>query len=197
MELSTAQACRAIQLTLYPVGQPSITTLTANPSVQLFSNASSSTTSPDSYIYSEPYFPYIIPYGRSQDCDIYEPNCQTASITVGVNLTITTIDIVLPCSSYLSARSASLQPSDGDHPYGAEIYAGTPDYWGISFVHSPECRSYAKAYSRGFYIFPECGINSTVFQNGDLGVFPPKYLLVSTESSLIVKIQVIAAGIAH
>ena len=117
---------------------------------------------------------YIIPYGRSQECDIYGPICQTGSITVGVNLTYTTTTSVLPCSSYLTAQSQYLQPSglvDDDY-YENAFLDGKPDYWGISFGQSPECKSYVRAYGRGYYTFPECGISSTVFQTDQVSVYP-------------------------
>ena len=129
-------------------------------------------------------FPYIIPYGQTQDCNIYGPACQTGSITVGVNLTTTTTNTVLPCSSYLSAQFAHLKHEQhGGFPLiypeandSSELtqdlendgWEGDDDLlprlrdWNINFGQSPECRSYAEAMSSGKYTFSECGGSNTV-----------------------------------
>lgn len=151
METNGAQAFRAAQLTFYPVPQHSLTSLTANLSTQLFNSTFSSTESP---------FSYIIPYGQSQECNIFGPICQTGSITVGVNLTHATTSSVLPCSSYLKAQSQYILPETDN--YMSLNYAPGP--WLDYFGHSPECRSYARANWDGQYTFPECGNSSTVFQ---------------------------------
>ena len=132
--------------------------MTTNLSAQFFINSSSSTALP---------FSYIIPYGQSQECDIYGPICQTGSINVGVNLTTTITDTVLPCSSYLLTQSQYLQREavvGPDSPYLYEWQQETPDYWGINFGHSPECRSYAKAFIDGRYTISGCGDQDTVIQ---------------------------------
>ena len=128
-------------------------------------------------------FSYIIPYGQTQDCDIYGPICQTGSITVGVNLTTTATSTILQCSSYLSAQSAYLVNenenvilSNPTTDWGANVpgwlasfddYAfGFPDLmdWNIKFGQSPECKSYAKAMRQGRYTFSDCGISNTIIQ---------------------------------
>ena len=60
-----------------------------------------------------PNFPYIIPFGQTQECDIFGLACQTGSITVGMDLTTATITTVLPCSSYLTAQSSYLVSAGG------------------------------------------------------------------------------------
>lgn len=118
-----------------------------------------------------PYFSYIIPYDQTQECDIYGLACQTGSITVGVNFTTTTTTTVLPCSSYLTAQSKYLTSAVG----GLEDLSGLtmrwdgfgqPDYvqtWASYFGRSPECSSFARAYSENLYTFSDCGSSNTVF----------------------------------
>lgn len=149
---------------LYSVKLPSATTLIPNNSSQLFLNSSSTSISK---------FSYIIPYGKTQDCHIYGPLCQTGSITVGVNLTTATSTTVLPCSSYLSAQAAHLDyendPDEVDEPedefWENGCYGCSPDLsnWILSFGRSPECRSYAKA-DREQSTFSDCGASNPVFQ---------------------------------
>ena len=103
-------------------------------------------------------FPFIIPYDQTQSCDIYGALCQTGSITVGVNLTSTTSTTVLPCSSYLTAQSSFLGlETDVNGSAGME--------WRTNFGRSPECKSYARAFSRGQYIASNC-------DSGSLSVYP-------------------------
>ena len=105
-------------------------------------------------------FSFIIPYDQTQACDIYGALCQTGSITVGVNLTSKTSTTVLPCSSYLSAQSSFLGNIDMGNLTG-NIW---PMEWQINFGRSPECRSYARAFSRGQYTASNCGSgNSSVY----------------------------------
>ena len=167
----SAQVINAARLILrHPV-----TVSILNISSQLFPNPSSSNFSD---------FPYIVPYGQTQDCNIYGPACQTGSITVGVNLTTTTTNTVLPCSSYLSAQFAHLKHEQhGGFPLiypeandSSELtqdlendgWEGDDDLlprlrdWNINFGQSPECRSYAEAMSSGKYTFSECGSSITV-----------------------------------
>ena len=89
-------------------------------------------------------------------------------------MTTATTTSVLPCSSYLSAQSQYLQPSNSmDHlNYYYDLSDEAADSWGINFGHSPECRSYAEAYRRGQYTFPECGISSTAFQADQTSLYP-------------------------
>ena len=159
------------------VQQPFTTASIANVSSPLSSNLSSQNTSSTSVS----NFSYIIPYGQTQDCDIYGPICQTGSITVGVNLTSATTTTVLPCSSYLSAQSAYLEyENNPDGPEPGDIWANPesgvfwmnidytppPDMmdWIVGFGQSPECRSYADAMSQGQYTFSDCGSSNTVIQ---------------------------------
>ena len=87
-------------------------------------------------------FSYIIPYGRSQKCDMYGPLCQTGTITVGVNLTTMTATTVLPCSSYLTLQSYYLEaPVAGDLDVQPYDYVRMADNWGVSFGRSPQCKS--------------------------------------------------------
>ena len=106
------------------------------------------------------YMPFIIPYDNNQECNIYGPVCQTGFITVAVNLTTTTTNTVLPCSSYLSTQSDYLMGSiDGSDP---EKVDDLPNDWLVSFGHSPECRSYAREYKSGRYAISGCGDQNTV-----------------------------------
>ena len=146
--------------------QPHVTALIANASVQTqqFPNTSSTSVS---------RFSFIIPYGQTQDCDIYGPACQTGSITVGVNFTTTITTTVLPCSSYLSAQFAYLwdevdSPELGEGSWPA--LDGNPDVleWNWKFGQSPQCKSYAKAMSQGQSTFSNCGSSNAAVQTDNL-----------------------------
>ena len=153
-----------------PVQQPSTTASIANVSSQLFSNTSSQNVSST----SASAFSCIIPYGQTQDCDIYGSSCQTGSITVGVNLTTTTTTTVLPCSSYLSAQFTYLwnqtefgiptlgNPATGNKGEGWANGEGDP--WSTNFGQSPQCRSYAEALGRGQSSFSDCAVSNTSIQ---------------------------------
>lgn len=156
METNGTQAFRPAQLTFNPVPQPSLMSLTANLSTQLFNSTSLSTELP---------FSYIIPYGQSQECNIFGPICQTGSITVGVNLTHAITSSALPCSSYLKAQSQYILPETDNY-----MSENQPEPWLEYFGRSPECRSYAQANWDGQYTFAECG--STVFQGYGNSGFP-------------------------
>lgn len=110
-------------------------------------------------------FTYSIPYGQPQECDIYGPLCQTGSITVAVNLTNVTTATVLPCSSYLILQSYYLRAA-GDL-YEGDYYQ---DHWYTSFGRSPQCTSFAQAYSRGQFTLSNCGNKNTVI-NIDLSPY--------------------------
>ena len=86
--------------------------------------------------------------------------CQTGFITVAVDLTTTTTDTVLPCSSYLSTQSDYLMGSTGETD--SEMVDDLPNDWLVSFGHSPECRSYAREYKSGRYAISGCGDQNTV-----------------------------------
>lgn len=116
-------------------------TTAANTTLAVSTNTSASEASP---------FSFIIPYDRTQACDIYGALCQTGSITVGVNLTSKTSSTVLPCSSYLTAQSSFLGSLSIDQD-------SWPMEWVTSFGRSPECRSYVKAFDRGQYTASNCG----------------------------------------
>ena len=156
-------------LTSLPVELPYITPSTANISMPLLNSTSSSTAPPLS-------FPYIIPYGRSQECDIYGPICQTGSITVEVNLTYATTTSVLPCSSYLKAQSQYLQPPNSAVSYDPLYVIDYRDWnyiprdWLINFGQSSECKSYAEAYNRRQFTFPDCSTSSKVLMPDDADV---------------------------
>ena len=97
-----------------------------------------------------------------------------------MNLTTTTTDTVLPCSSYLSAQFAHLEyeeyklypgvneSSELAQDLRNDGWLGDVDIiprlrdWDINFGQSPECRSYAEAMSSGKYTFSECGGRNTV-----------------------------------
>ena len=152
------------------VQQPPTTASIANVSSQSLSNTSSQETSST----SASAFSYIIPYGQTQNCDIYGSPCQTGSITVGVNLTTATTTTVLPCSSYLSAQYTYLwnqtyfgvptleNPATGNK--GEGWGNGEVDPWETNFGQSPQCRSYAEALARGQSTFLDCAISNTSIQ---------------------------------
>ena len=107
-------------------------------------------------------FSYIIPYGQTQQCDIYGPDCQTGLITVGVNLTTTTTTATLPCSDYLTAQSSFILK---DIPYPQYYHPFYPLEWQRGFGYSPECTSYAQVWQKGGqYTFSNCGTKNTVVQ---------------------------------
>ena len=151
------------------VKQPSATALMANDSGQLYPNSSSISA-----------FSYIIPFHQRQDCNIYGALCQTGSITVGVNLTTATATAttVLPCSSYLSSQSTYLAsenyPGDLNGYFFPEDLSDGSDLsnWDIKFGQSPECRSFAEAWSQGQYTFTGCGSGSLVVEAGQYSDFP-------------------------
>lgn len=127
----------------------------ANASSLLFPNTSSTSISS---------FSYIIPYGQTQECDIYGLTCQTGYITVGVNLTTATTTTVLQCSSYLSAQATYL--ANENDPNEGNLYVGWREIpwmeeWVLNFGRSPECRSYAEAPSQGQYTLSGCGGSKT------------------------------------
>ncbi len=132
----------------------------ANASSLLFPNTTSTSNSS---------FSCIIPYGQTQDCDIYGSPCQTGSITVGVDLTTATTTTILPCSSYLSAQSAYLwnEMDSGDDDGFWPGFEGGLDViaWDLNFGRSPQCRSYAEALSRGQSTFSSCGSSNTASAN--------------------------------
>ena len=133
-----------------------------------------------------PYFSYIIPFGQTQECDIYGLVCQTGSIAVGINLTTTTMTTVLPCSSYLTAQSnyivgAGQFQNDGQAMMWMETGGtGIVETWGASFGRSPECSSFAQAFSNSRYTFSDCGSRNTIFSTqvfwdwGDSFGYPPQ-----------------------
>ena len=107
-------------------------------------------------------FPYIIPYGQKQKCDIYRPMCHTGSITVGVGDESATKTTTLPYSSYLTAQSAFLVRDDPGHDPLLPFY---PGYWAQGFGHSPECASYAEVWQRGGqYTFSDCDVTSIIVE---------------------------------
>lgn len=149
---------------------------------------------PNTSSFKFPDFSYIIPYGQTQDCNIYGPICQTGSITVGVNLTTATTSTVLPCSSYLSTQFAYLEYEEYKLYPGVSNISGLVNDlandgwlgevwmipglrdWNINFGHSPECRSYAEAMRSGEYTFSECGRSNTVIpaSSGVSFDYPPE-----------------------
>ena len=113
-------------------------------------------------------FSYTIPYGQTQECDIYGPLCQTGSITVTVNLTNVTTATVLPCSSYLTLQSYYLKATVGEGSGGFPRW--TSDPWYTIFGRSPQCTSLAQAYSRGQITLSNCGNRDTVIKTELLSI---------------------------
>lgn len=84
-------------------------------------------------------FPYAIPYGTSQSCDIFGPLCQPGFVTLSSTgsdrlLSPTTV----PCSSYLSLQKSYINGIARD-----EVTAQVPD-WDTIFCRSPECWSFGE-----------------------------------------------------
>ena len=133
-----------------------------------------------------PYFPYIIPYGQTQECDIYGLVCQTGSITVGIDLNTTTTTTVLPCSSYLTAQSnyivgiGQYQNDGQEMQWVGGMMTGILGTWAASFGRSPECTSFAQAFRNSRYTFSDCGSRNTIFSTqvfwdwGDSFGYPPQ-----------------------
>ena len=151
-----------------PANEPFIVASPSSTSIPLFTNTTST---------NQSSFSYIIPYSQSQECNIYGTLCQTGSITVGVNLTTTTTNTVLPCSSYLTAQSRFLTSLYISHSgeiaeYGDDDYTyyDTPKDWQVNFGQSPECRSFAQESVSGQYNNTGCGIPPTVGRR-----FSPEY----------------------
>ena len=154
-------------LLLYLGGRASFSTATNNaihcPDNCNWTQISLDKLSTSSYFASQASkFSYSIPYGQTQECDIYGPLCQTGSITVTVNLTNATTATVLPCSSYLTLQSYYLKATVGEG-YG-EFPRWTSDPWYTIFGRSPQCTSLAQAYSRGQITLSNCGDRETVIK---------------------------------
>ena len=108
-------------------------------------------------------FSFIIPYGQSQQCNIFGPICQTGHITVGVSLASSTTTTTLPCSSYLTSQAAHLL--SGKLESGGVITLQDALEWLTAFGRSPECRSYAEVYqNEAQYTFSDCGTRNTIIQ---------------------------------
>ena len=131
------------------------------------SSAAASSTSLDAY----EAFSFQIPYNQSEECDIYGPTCQTGSITVGVGLTTATSTTTMPCSKYLSLQSAYLAAFN---PFPGETHDFWPVDWQSGFGHSPECKSYASAFSHSQpYTFSDCGAKNTIVPALEYGLILP------------------------
>ena len=144
--------------------QPALTASASMNSTALFTNVSSA---------APTQFSYIIPYGQTQECDIYGPDCQTGFITLGVDLTTATTTTALPCSDYLTAQSSFILK---DIHYPQDYHPFYPLEWQRGFGYSPECTSYAQVWQKGGqYTFSNCGSRNTVVQAAapsDLGGLP-------------------------
>ena len=111
-------------------------------------------------------FSYVIPFGQSQECDIFGLICQTGLITVGVSLACSTTTTTLPCSSYLTAQAAHLLSAKVES--GGHITLEDAREWLTAFGRSPECRSYAKIQrNEENYTFPVCGSRNTIVHASD------------------------------
>lgn len=92
---------------------------------------------------------------------------------MAINLTTATTATVLPCSSYLTAQSAHLDSvfSDPYDPDNEDV--DWPLDWRRNFGRSPDCRSYAQAYSgKSQYTFTGCGSSKTVIPLGPGSNYP-------------------------
>ena len=131
------------------------------------SAAASSTTANIATTTAAPSYPaYIRPSVNPGpgSCDIWGLLCQTGSITVGVNLTSTTTQTVVPCSDYLMAQSYSAYPYPPDQSLAFEA---SLDYLS-SFGRSPECTSYAKAIG-GLYQYTTAAYSTMPIQYANCG----------------------------
>ena len=116
------------------------------------SAAASTTTGNNATIWWGLSYPNYIPLSSTQagDCDIFGALCQTAPVTVGIDLGSATTTTVVPCSSYLSAQAETAVPSGTAGAYSPAIVWPGPDAgtelptWLSSFARSPECTSYAQ-----------------------------------------------------
>ncbi|KAK0515420.1 hypothetical protein JMJ35_001454 [Cladonia borealis] len=122
---------------------------------QMTSFTNESSFSNISSITSAPYFPYIIPYGQTQE--------------LGINLTTTTMTTVLPCSSYLTAQSNYIVSVAGDfNDEGMQEIQfvdpreGVLGTWAASFGRSPECSSFAQVAFNSLFTFTGCGSSNTI-----------------------------------
>ena len=87
---------------------------------------------------------------------------------MGIDLTTTTMTTVLPCSSYLTAQSDYIVSAGQFFTAGDSIMlwpgglsTGVVGTWGLNFGRSPECSSFAQAYSNALYTFSNCGSSNT------------------------------------
>ena len=135
---------------------PPITTVYTNPAAQPYSNDT---------------FPFLIPFGIDQLCDIFGPTCQAGSIAVpklaGSNLTST---VTLACSSYLSSQSSYLF-YNAKSTFLSEpvLQSEYPQDWAAKFGRSPQCTSYQQRWSAaesessaGPWTFSECSDGNSI-----------------------------------
>ena len=111
-------------------------------------------------------FPYEIPYGTTQSCDIFGPTCQPGFITLSSTgrdsrLTLAT----LPCSSYLSSQKSFVNGIAPD-----DTTAKVPE-WDAIFGRSPECWSFADIHlslnvSSFTWTYSQCENRKTVYTVG-------------------------------
>ena len=99
---------------------------------------------------------------------------------MGVNLTTTTRTTVLPCSSYLTAQSKYLASGASGQMWDMymtwEGFAtGYVQTWASRFGRSPECSSFARAYSRSLYTFSDCGSSNTIFSTQEFWASTDSY----------------------
>ena len=87
------------------------------------------------------------------------------------NLTTAITTTVLPCSSYLSAQSAYLDLDDPTNVDDIHRASGCfPWDWQKHFGRSPECKSFAQAYSSSEYTISGCGSRNTLISSSDLAI---------------------------
>ena len=127
---------------------------------------------------SKLFFPYILPTGTNQACNIYGATCQPGSITVSsVASDCHASMVTVPCSSYLASQSTFL----------ATAYWGQTDQvvakpwltsWRAGFGRSPECHSFQdilqKAGNGGRWTFSECMGDESVGSATMSGAVPPQ-----------------------
>ena len=119
---------------------------------------------------ADPSFPNFIrpSVNPTTGCDIFGPLCQTGTIVVAVNLTSTTTITTVPCSSYLSAQSASVNAI-----YSVNNYDGTgPIDYLSSFGRSPECTSLLSEYDSAVTTFSNCPNDSSGLRTASSDYFP-------------------------
>ena len=120
----------------------------------------------------EESFPYKIPYGTVQSCDIYGPTCQPGSITVeATGKECGKSKVTMPCSSYLASQSSYLKHNEGMNYW-------FPQDWSKRFGRSHQCHalmySYEELNGTAPWTFKQCSATGIVTAPPSLETMPPE-----------------------